>query len=125
MILATKEVGARHHGLLQDRVAAAFAVVLGREESPAVVVVKDDMLAFVSDDVADSVEVFGMFSNKKRSGSERSNHSRGVNITALVVERTRILGSSHSDIRRIPALSIFEPIGLRYEDGVIRVMQVT
>ena len=51
--------------------SAALTMVFRCLKTPAVVLIENNMLALVSDDVADTVEVFGMFRYEKRSGIER------------------------------------------------------
>ena len=110
--------------LLEDRVAAAFAVVLGGKETPAVVVIEDDMLAFESDDVADAVEVFSMFRNEESTRSKGNDHSRGINIAAFVVYRAGVLSRPDSYIRGIFALGIFQSIGLGNKDRVVGIIEI-
>src|SRR6185369_5507451 len=62
-------------GLLKYRMAAAFAVVLGLGKPLTVVVIEDDMLAFEADDIANAVQVFGMFGDDERSGAKRRDHA--------------------------------------------------
>ena len=47
--------------------AAALAVVLGRQEPLAVIVVEDNMLALVADDVLDPAKIAGVLGDKERT----------------------------------------------------------
>ena len=105
--------------------AAAFAVVLSREEALAVVVIEDDVLAFVPDDVADAVEIFCVFGYQKSSRRKRSDQPGGVDIAAFVIYGTRVLGGSDRDIGRILAIDVLETIGLCDEDRVVSVIEVS
>ena len=54
-------------GLLENGMAAALAVVLGRQEPLAVVVIEDNVLAFVADDVLDPAKIAGVLGNEERT----------------------------------------------------------
>ena len=45
--------------------ASAFAVVMGRSESRHIVVVQHDMLAFVADDIRNTIKILRVFGDDK------------------------------------------------------------
>ncbi len=65
--------------------SAAFAVVGGLVVKPAVVLVKNEMLAFITNHIGYAPEIFRMFGDDKSAGLVSQNHSRRVNKTALVI----------------------------------------
>ena len=58
----------RGSGLLENGMAAALAVVLCCQETLAVVVIEDNVLAFVTDDVLDPAKIAGVLGNEERTG---------------------------------------------------------
>ena len=87
--------------LLQYGMSAAFAVVLRRQESPPVVVIKHYVLALKPNDVRDAVKIRRMLGDEKGTRFERRYHARCVNISAFVVNAAGVLARTNGNIRRI------------------------
>ena len=65
--------------------AAALAMIGGFAVTPAVVVIKHEMLTLVPDDIRDSFKVPFMIGDDKSGRAEGDDHSSSKNIAALIV----------------------------------------
>src|SRR5438067_7706170 len=102
---------------------AAFAMIRRLFVEGAVVVIENEMLAFIADDVRDALKVSFMFRDDEGARVESQHHSGGINVAALIVVAPGILSGRHSDVRRVSALTILRPVSARDEDRVERVIQ--
>src|SRR5437879_4109574 len=87
--------------LLQDRVTAALAVVECCEVPLTVVVKEDEMLALVTNNVLDAIEVLCVLGDQESTRLGGDHHSRGVDESALIEDRAGVLGRANRDVRRI------------------------
>ena len=85
--------------LLQNRVTAALAVIGCSFVKCAVVVVEDQVLAFITNHVGNSSEVVIVFRDDESRRAKRHYHSRSENVTTLIVISTSVLGRGQRDIR--------------------------
>lgn len=102
---------------------ATATVIGGSLIKSAVVVVKNQMLAFVADDVCDAPEIPVVLGDDKGAGVIGQHHSGGVDKAALVVAATGVLARADRHIRRIVAARIFRPVSPRDEDSVGRMSE--
>ena len=65
----------------------------------AIVVIENDVLAFVSHHISNPAEIAAMLGYYESAGIERQHHSRRVNETALIVVRARVLSCRQSYVR--------------------------
>ena len=98
--------------------AAAATVVCRLLVQPAVVVIEDEMLAFVAHDVGDAAEISLVFGDDKGARLISQDHPGSINVAALVVNAPGILQGRDGDVRRICALVISGPIRARDENCV-------
>ena len=111
--------------LLEYRMAAAFTMILSSKKTLAVIVIKDNMLTFISDNISDAVQVLCVLGDEKGSRSHRHDHSRRVDIAAFVIDRAGILGCSDRNVGRIFTIDVLQTIRLCYVDRVIRVIEIS
>ncbi|PYS46181.1 MAG: hypothetical protein DMF68_19885 [Acidobacteria bacterium] len=102
---------------------AALAVVRSLFIKRAVVVVKDQMLAFVADHIRYAPEISFVLRNDEGAGVERHDHSSSVDVAALIVVASGVLARRNSYVWRIVALAILCSVCAGDEDCVVRVVQ--
>ena len=105
--------------------AAAAAVIHGRRITLPVIVIEDQVLALVSNDIRDAFQLLCVFGDQKGARVVADDHSGRVNETTLIVDRTRILGCTDGDVRRISAFAILGPISTCYVDRIIGIIQAS
>ena len=77
---------------------AALTVVGGFVIKPSVIVIKDEVLAFIAHDIGNTLKIFGVFGENKCARIICQTHSRRVNKAALVINASGILRRADSDV---------------------------
>jgi hypothetical protein len=103
--------------------AAAATVVCGTLVETTVVVVKNEVLAFISDDVRNPLPVALVFGDDESCRVEREDHSRRINITTLIVTAAGVLSGGDSNVRGVLSRTVFAAIGPRDKDSVVAIVQ--
>src|SRR5512132_281852 len=103
--------------------AAAATVVCGTLVETTVVVVKNEVLAFISDDVRNPPPVALVFGDDESCRIEREDHSRRINITTLIVTAAGVLSGGDSNVRGVLSRTVFAAIGPRDKDSVVAIVQ--
>lgn len=109
--------------LLQNRMLDAEVMIGCLVITATVVVIQNQMLAFVAHDFGNALEIFSMFGNDKRTRLVGNDHSGGIYITALIVDRSSVLRRADRDVRRIPAVAVLRPVGAGDINCVIRIIK--
>lgn len=102
---------------------AALTMIGGFRVEFAVVVIKNQMLAFKPHNVGNTLEIFRMFSKNKRARIISQDHSRRVNETALVVNAARVLRRTDGDVGRVIFVAVLRSVGFSDKDCVIGIVQ--
>lgn len=91
--------------------------------TPPVIVIKNEMLAFVAHDFSDALEISRVLGDDESTRIVRNYHSGGVDITALIVNRSGILSGSDGDVRRILPVAILRPVGSGNVNRIIGIIK--
>src|SRR5215207_9621090 len=124
MVYHVHEIGNAAVQLLKDRVPSAPAVVSGLRVTVAVVVIQHQMLALIPDNVGNALKITRMLSDNERARVERDNHSRCIDIPALVIVGSRILCRTDSDVGRVLTGAALNAVSLSYIYSVIGIIQL-
>src|SRR5689334_14483808 len=104
--------------------STASAVVSGFRIPASVIVIEDQMLAFVSDDIGYTIEILCVLRDHEGHRTERHDHSRSVNKSTLIILRSGVLSRSNSDIRRVLPGAITIAVCISNENGICGVVQI-